>query len=348
MSSRSPIAYGNVFTDLNKKFRDTFKKPKIKLVGNMIAPPITKNYALVGKAFDYLLRFRMEHQYPNYIIKNNQQWEAAGWLTKIDEMSDQELSAKFNVTPSIVRRNLISMVEYEYESCVTNYKKYLHDGTPTKELLRSTLKLAKLGYGATDNIINGDFQKEDDGDIQDLLQLHNSINNKVLHITSRCGLNPSFGEGSDIMGGTAGDLIINDTIVDIKTTMKLELDLEKFYQVLIYYILSTIGGLYGDKKCTPLNSIGIYFSRHGILWSINVNEIASDEVFFEFKKYLINYAEERFWGKQKKEFEDAIKQDPDLLKKYPDLLKGFPKVTGWNYEPLDELKMKDNNQPTLF
>jgi hypothetical protein len=345
MSSRSPIAYGNVFTDLNKKFRDTFKKPKIKLVGDMIAPPITKNYALVGKAFDYLLRFRMEHQYPNYIIKNDTQWEATGvkdfTLAKIIKMSDQELSAK-------VRRNLISMVEDEYESCVTNYKKYLHDGIPTKALLRSTLKLAKLSHGATENILNGGFKEEDDGDIQDLLQLYNSINKKELHITSRCGLNPYFGEGSDIMGGTAGDLIINDTIVDIKTTIKLELDSEKFYQVLIYYILSTIGGLYEDKKCNPLNSIGIYFSRHGILLSINVNEIASDEVFFEFKKYLINYAEERVYGTRRKEIQAAIKKDPTLLKKYPDVLNGLPKVTGWNYQPLHELEMKNNNQPTLF
>ena len=47
--------------EVKAKFRETFKKPSIKLEGEILAPPQTKNYGLVGTAFDYLMRFVLEY-----------------------------------------------------------------------------------------------------------------------------------------------------------------------------------------------------------------------------------------------------------------------------------------------
>lgn len=41
--------------EVKAKFRETFKKPSFKLEGEIIAHPQTKNYGLVGTAFDYLM-----------------------------------------------------------------------------------------------------------------------------------------------------------------------------------------------------------------------------------------------------------------------------------------------------
>ena len=43
-----------------EKFRSTITRPKGKLDKPLLAPPLTKNYQLVGIAFDYLLRFYLE------------------------------------------------------------------------------------------------------------------------------------------------------------------------------------------------------------------------------------------------------------------------------------------------
>ena len=50
--------------EVKEKFREYFKKPTFKLEGELIAPPQTTNYGLVGTAFNYLMRFILECQIP--------------------------------------------------------------------------------------------------------------------------------------------------------------------------------------------------------------------------------------------------------------------------------------------
>lgn len=47
--------------DYRDLIRDSFVKPKFN-AGPLIAEPQTSNYGLVGTAFDYLLRFKIERE----------------------------------------------------------------------------------------------------------------------------------------------------------------------------------------------------------------------------------------------------------------------------------------------
>jgi hypothetical protein len=90
--------------------------------------------------------------------------------------------------------------------------------------------------------------------------------------TRRCVLNPRFGSASNLVGGADGDLIIDGTLIDLKSTKKLELDRETFNQVLLYYVLSCIGGI---ENCPEgaVEYLGVYFARYGVLHRIAVKEV---------------------------------------------------------------------------
>ena len=55
--------------DVKKRFLEEFPKPAFIIKKELLAPPLSKNYALVGTAFDYLLRFYIKYINPNTITR---------------------------------------------------------------------------------------------------------------------------------------------------------------------------------------------------------------------------------------------------------------------------------------
>ena len=55
--------------DVKEEFAQQFPKPRFSLKKEILAPPITKHYSLVGTAFDYLMRFYLKHLNPDAITK---------------------------------------------------------------------------------------------------------------------------------------------------------------------------------------------------------------------------------------------------------------------------------------
>jgi hypothetical protein len=58
--------------DVRARFRQEFPKPKMSKERELLAPPLTTNYFLIGTAFDYLMRFQLKAQNPQAI-------EQYGW-----------------------------------------------------------------------------------------------------------------------------------------------------------------------------------------------------------------------------------------------------------------------------
>ena len=57
--------------DVRDRFRQEFLKPKFSMKKEIVAPPLSNRYSLVGTAFDYLLRFYLQRLNPNTIEKEN-------------------------------------------------------------------------------------------------------------------------------------------------------------------------------------------------------------------------------------------------------------------------------------
>lgn len=111
----------------------------------------------------------------------------------------------------------------------------------------------------------------------------------IIYISKHCNLNlfspkkkiilnPTFGEGSTLVGGADADLIIDNTLIDIKTTKDLKISRPIFNQLIGYYLIYLIGGI-DNHKDVNIENLGIYFSRYNVLWTISTKEIGNQEDF---------------------------------------------------------------------
>ncbi len=230
--------------DVRKKFVETFPLPKIELKAELKAPPITKHYGLVGTAFDYLLRFYIKRSNPNAITK---EWVAENALSRI---------------PGDVLKNKLKKT---VDNAKKVYLKYLENGVLSDDVLKTTILLAKIDLIYRAGYIDPNIDKVDEGDIQDLRNLINLVDKNLFTANKICLLNPTFGKASRLVGGADADIILDNQIIDFKTTKNLKLKKEDFHQLIGYYILSLIGGIDEADKYLEIKTISIYFCRHGKL-----------------------------------------------------------------------------------
>jgi len=260
--------------DVRKKFAETFPFPKINLDAEMKAPPITKNYSMVGTAFDYLLRF--------YIKRNNPCAKTNQWVAEIalDYIEDYNLKTKLTNT---------------VENSKSIYQKYLKDGTLTDDVLRTAILLAKIDPIYRAGYIDPNIDIVDKGDIEDLQNLINLVDKKAFTAKEICLLNPTFGKASRLVGGADADIVLDNQIIDMKTTKFLKLKKQDFHQLIGYYILSLIDGIDGADDNLDIKTISIYFCRHGIFLPLMVPSSNSSMIQISennFKKF-IKWFEER-------------------------------------------------------
>ncbi|WP_213069418.1 MULTISPECIES: hypothetical protein [Methylomicrobium] len=90
--------------DIRERFSSEFTKPKLQVKKEILAPPLTKRYSLVGTAFDYLLRFHIERLNPQFTIKQ-------GWIAEaaLHLLSD-EYFEKAEIIIRQAKANLIAVI----------------------------------------------------------------------------------------------------------------------------------------------------------------------------------------------------------------------------------------------
>lgn len=258
---------------VKNEFVNTFKFEPPKLSAEIKAPPQTQNYSLVGTAFDYLLRFHIERLNPNSIIRK---WvaEDAVELTKIRPEIYEKLKAVLDTTKKV-------------------HRLFLENGTLTKSIIASAIVLARLDLIYRAGRLDPNLFEIDDGDVADLKNLISIVDYSVFKSNKVSALNPTFGDASHLVGGADADFIIDDMLIDIKTTKNLKFDRDYYNQLVGYYILSKLGGIDGlnDHK---IKKIGIYFSRHGILHSVPVSDIENNSMLSDFIKWFEKEAKNTF------------------------------------------------------
>ena len=279
--------------EIKQKFNETFYRPNVKLEGKILATPQTKNYSLIGTAFDYLVRFYIKYENPNAI---SSRWVAEEGLEKLKLYSGkyaQEIDLEKKTIKLILNEDSkinydnfkyknLEIAEKNFEKAKQNYELYLKSGKITKGLIKSTIHLAQLDFVyRSGHIVFSDVIDQDIRDLENLIKVFK--NKKTIFKNSTIYLNPTFGEASRLVGGADADLIINDILIDIKTTKFLKFDQKMYNQIIGYYLLSKIGKINGTNEI-KINTIGIYFSRHGLLYTLPVSVIESKT---SIKKFLI-------------------------------------------------------------
>lgn len=260
-------------SEIKKKFREEFIRPAFGFKNSIKAPPLTANYGIVGAAFDYILRFAIQYHNKEELIHGR---------TWTSDSSFGELVDTFKGDKQITLRN-------KFDNAKSNYAKFLQTGKITNELLANTLFLAKLDLYFRSGIIASDLFTENDLDIKDLRTLYSVLNISDFKFKKECFINPVFGRGSLMVGGADADIIIDHTLIEIKVTKHLKLEREYLNQLIGYYILSLIGGINNRSKTSKIKKIGIYFARHGFLWTVPLAEIGTPEKFESVKNWFISY-----------------------------------------------------------
>jgi hypothetical protein len=231
---------------------------------------------LVGTAFDYLLRFYLEHLYPSAQAKY---WiaEAALALPLLQKNVD-------------VLRQAKKIVQTAREL----HLEYMQNGQISDNLLSSCLLLAQIDPIFRPGIIVPNFGQIDENDVSDLRNLINLVTQQTFPVEKICILNPTFGVGSQLVGGADVDLVIDEAIIDIKTTIDPNFQRKHFNQVLGYYILSRIGGIEGLPKGHRISQIGIYSARFGYLHLFKIEELAREAEILAFSEWFIERAQQEF------------------------------------------------------
>lgn len=256
------------------------KQPPFKPDKAMLAPPLTTNYALVGTAFDYLLRFYLERLNPN---TKTQGWVAGLGVLFIEDEQIRKLAKEI------------------FKDAEKHHEAYLQNGVLTDELISASLRLACLdgsARGGSERFNKDGLTNLDEIDISDLRRLMSIIPEQDFKAQKACHLNPTFGVALRLVGGGDADIVIDDKIIDIKTTKNLKLEPKHIHQLVGYYTLLSLGGMdvkrgnnfhYLDEV-SEINNLCIYFSRHGYLHTIKTSDLIAPGSLSDFVKWFIKSA----------------------------------------------------------
>jgi hypothetical protein len=242
--------------DVRAEFRAHFQKPDFRLKAPLIAPPLSESYSLVGTAFDYLLRFHVEKLNPG---TRSREWVADTGLRVLLAHSDRRRARE--------AIHLMAEAKKRYQAFLKSTRT-----RPSPTLIEATIWLASFDAVFRAGLIDVTLSPRGrDVLIKDLRKMLSLVPEQFFRASKRCILNPTFGKGSSLVGGADGDLIIDDTLIDIKTTKHLTFEREFFNQLTGYYVLSCIGGI-DDCPHGEIKQVAIYYARYGVLHRVSLSE----------------------------------------------------------------------------
>jgi hypothetical protein len=292
MSLTTTYLQGSRHQELRDRLKYRFEKPRFDLKCELKCPPLTRNFGLIGTAFDYLMRFHLKIYNTDKIIQRDR-WIADKAIDALGVWT--EFWVKGAMHRGLPKEQLLDAINLykiageQLQKAKDIYKKFLSDGQTTDDLLTSALFLAKLDVFHRRPHIDKTYDCHDGNDITDLRSLIALVDFSKFHVNDKCYVNPCFGEGSRLVGNADADIILDGTLIEIKTTKDLKLKRSDLNQLIGYYVLSLIGGINDDPSEKPIRNIGIYFARHGVLWTIPLSELGDDEKFKFFKEWFVEY-----------------------------------------------------------
>lgn len=276
--------------ELRDKLKSEFPKPEFNLASKIKAEPLSTNYSLVGAAFDYLMRFYLEYHNKDALIKRSS-WVAESARKSLNfnllKIGNNNIRIGSNRDKIINAIDLFLIIDDGFIEAESNYQKFILSGKITNKLIISCLFLGKLDSYYRRRVIDENFETFDKAEVKDLKNLISIIKLENFIVKKNLYINPSFGNGSTLVGGADADIIIDDTLIDIKVTKELKLERKYLNQIIGYYLLSLIGGINDNPNLKIINNIGIYFARHGELWTISVDSIGKLETFNNFNDWLV-------------------------------------------------------------
>lgn len=220
-------------------------------------------YSYLGYTFDYMCRFILQKiQYKYFKIKIEYKYDLVARIGYNNLVfNHEELIDKYKI-------NYREIVNYIYDNYVYNNEIKIYDYTRILPYAYNLSKLEEIyRKGNIDQFkITAKFPmgKDTIWILQDLLNLFiENFDNKfkLRENYNIIDYNPEFGDYSTYIGGADADVIINDTLIDFKTSRYLNYNntgINNLKQLVGYYLLNYL------NKGTRINNLCLYYARYGI------------------------------------------------------------------------------------
>jgi hypothetical protein len=251
--------------------------------------PGGEHAAIVGTAFDYMLRWEIQRRNPRATDR--------GWVAEEALVLMKEAMDKGTVAPELY--NLYRTVVGEVGRFVR--KHYLKSASPSTtditRLATSALCLARIDPFFRTGTVFPDVHQCDKEDLADMLTLFD------IAAWDKLGtappfipyLNPSFGRISERFNGADADLIIGNgdgtaTVIDFKTVKVW--GIEKYLAQIVGY--SMIVDLYRESEepnFPRITRTGIYFARHGGVETFDFDAVRAHPDFLGAREALLDAAD---------------------------------------------------------
>ncbi|WP_152039935.1 hypothetical protein [Salinigranum salinum] len=284
---------------------------KLKVVNNGYG------HQLVGNAFEYLCRLLL-YRRCNEIIHgswstfgnfeprwtngetpplNVMRFDGMKWEEYDDISSQEEWDEKQNNLP-VWKRQRSSVKWTEDEQLTKLVKQYIQTGMNTRKVVRASLINAgwKPDKSVQSWINRKAFAEDILNEMEELFELLRETEwtngNTMIE-------QPGFGGHRYILPGE-GDFIVDDLLVDIKTTEGRTFTNQFWRQLLMYYVLCDVQRIlyeemYADSedvakiKYPEISKVGIYFARYGELRTVNMGDVIQDQDRYEeFRAWIVD------------------------------------------------------------
>lgn len=293
--------------EIKKGFSEQFRRPSFPAIKPaLLAPKICKDPSLVGTAYDYLFRIAIQHDLYDRVFERgdrdiritsptletewlnlecstqkpfriiNSLWVAEYGALLLDRSDDVSIETK-----RAVQRIMRNSERFRDISMIDNFDL----DSALDEVIVACLQLAKLDNVYRAGYIARDFEEVDNDDVLDVRALYEQTDFSLFNASTYCLLNPLF-KASTIVGGADADLVLDRTLIDIKTVSKFSLSIDILNQLLGYLVLSRLAGYEGVRGAVPLDSLGIYFARYNYLYVFSVDEVIDEKSLRSFSRWF--------------------------------------------------------------
>ncbi len=190
-------------------------------------------------------------------------------------------SQNAQIGPKELRTMKIASESYKEKRAV-----FVAGGALTDDFIETTIKFARMDTVFRAGIYDDVKKKVDSLGIKDIRALYNLIPEEFKKFSDPMLLDSIFGEASMKVGGSDVDLIMGDTMIDIKTTKEMKLDEYIWSQIVGYLILADEA--HRNEGALPnVENLGLYFSRYGYLWRIKASYVRENRNYEDVKKKLL-------------------------------------------------------------
>ena len=209
-----------------------------------------------------------------------------------------------NLQPKI-EKSYFQEVYERYEYATMQLQNYIDgEDNSTNNIIQHCFFLAKLDICYRKAAIPSDLSQfftpatpDEVIEIKEMaLKFGKSFIPRVLRPESKIIFNPNFGFGECLIGETECDMIIDKTIIDLRTDIGTSYPMDRVTKSMVHFLLTEINRDFGNKEnAFPIDNLVFYSARYGETEILSLEDIDQYDITKAVNKFtLATNAEHKF------------------------------------------------------